>query len=135
MKKEKVSLVKKEKLNLVKREERLYKNVRFNRLMGFWIGGKRHDGMRINSHARTPLEAARILNRKCRELGAIPPNPGADAITWESIEREINEDMAKQEIIAMNEKFLENWSKVLPKYKLIEFFKMINGRVLQILDD
>ena len=127
--------MKKEKLGLVEREERKYKNVRFNRLTGFWNGGKRHKGMRINTHARTPLEAARILNRKCRELGATPPNPGADAITWESIEREINEEKAKQEIIAINEKFLEKWQKVLPKYKLIEFFKMINGRVLQILHD
>ena len=98
---------KEERLKEVKRTTQ-FKNVRFNRLTGFWVGAKRYNGKRINVSGNTPVEAARNLNKRCRELGLDVPNPHADKISWKMIVREMNERRARREIVEMNNAWIEN---------------------------
>ena len=113
----------------VKQKTTKFKNIRWNRLTGFWIGGKRWRGKRLHCTGRSALETARKLNKTCREHGCPIPNPDAEKITWARIERGLHEREAEKEMIAKTEEFIRNWKDKLPKDEIKKIFNIINERV------
>ena len=111
-----------------------FKNLCYNKRTGFWIGQKRYKGTRLASQGRTPLDAAKLLNKRCREAGAEPPNPEIDRrIIWESIQLEMNQNEAQAEIIAMSEAFLDKWQCQLQEKNLEDIFQNLNRHVSKLL--
>ena len=125
-------LTKQERLSCGK-QKCLFKNVRYNKSTGFYIGQKRHKGSRIFAQASTPLEAARLLNKRCLDVGAEAPNPSINKITWKSIQFELDQKYAKEEIIAINETYLAKWKERLPAKNLKKMFNILNHHILKHL--